>query len=209
MTKPGREPLRAAAAPGCRRVLTYEMALRHAVRVFVRDGGLDMKTLAEEIPVGRATLYRVVASRDQLLGDVLWVLAERTLRRAQEEAQASDGVERVLEISRRFKELTLGFPPLRTFLQAEPQTGLRVLLTPAARVSERIAEAWVEIFRDLVERDQLTLPFDLEWFAYVFVRTGESMTYSDLLSGRDPDLDVATYVQRALFSGVRSPSQPD
>ncbi|HEX6238062.1 MAG TPA: QsdR family transcriptional regulator [Acidimicrobiales bacterium] len=181
-----------------RRVLTYEEAVHRAIRVFVRDGGLDMRVLAEEIPVGRATLYRVVGSRNRLLGDVLWTLAERTLRLAALEA-TSTGLERIIETSRRFKEHTLGFGPLRTFLRTEPQTAFQVLLTPAGRVSERLVRAWIEILRQAVEAEELTLPFDVEWFAYVFVRTGESMVYSDLLAGRDPDLELAELVQRLLF----------
>lgn len=181
-----------------RRVLTYEQALRRAVHQFVRDGAVDMTSLADEIPVGRATLYRVVGSRDRLLGDVLWVLAERTLERAEEEATAT-GVDRLIQISRRFKELTLGFEPVRTFLRAEPETAFRVLLTPAGRVSERVVGRWAETFTEAVERGELTLPFDVDRFAYIFVRIGEAMLYSDLLAGLEPDLDVSETAQRLLL----------
>lgn len=186
-----------------RRVLTYDQALRRAIKVFVRDGSLDMKALADEFPVGRATLYRVVGSRDRLLGDVLWTLAERTLELAKLETR-SGGIDRMIEVSRRFKEHTLGFQPLRAFLHAEPQTAFRVLLTPAGRVSERVVQAWVEILREAVDDGEFILPFDVEWFAYVFVRTGESMIYSDLLAGREPDLELAAVVQRALFRPVET-----
>lgn len=182
-----------------RRVLSYDEALERAIHVFVRDGRLDMEPFAAEFPVSRATLYRVVGTRDRLLGDVLWVLAERTLRLAQSEATSAGGIDRLLEISRRFKEHTLGFAPLRAFLHAEPQTAFQVLLTPAGRVSERVVAAWVEIFEDATARGEVTLPFDVGWFAYVFVRTGESMLYSDLLAGREPDLRTAELVQRLLF----------
>lgn len=181
-----------------RRVLSYEQALHSAIRVFVRDGGLDMKTLADEIPVGRATLYRVVGSRDRLLGDVLWTLADRTLERAHREV-TTVGLPGILEVSRRFKELTLGFEPFRRFVRSEPETAFRVLLTPAGRVSERVVEAWADIFRKGIAEGALTLPFDVDWFAYVFVRTGESMLYSDVLAGREPDIELAELAQRALF----------
>lgn len=182
-----------------RRVLSYEHALGRAVHAFVRDGGLDMEALAKEIPVSRATLYRVVRSRDLLLGDVLWVLTERTLQRAEREATAPVGIDRILQVSRLFKQYTLDFEPLRELLRHEPETTFRVVLSPAGRVSERVVAAWVDILRAAVERNELRLPFDVEWFAYVFVRTGESMLYSDLLAGRAPDLDVAEFVQRLLF----------
>lgn len=185
-----------------RRVLTYDQALECAIHLFVRTGRLEMDALAEQIPVGRATLYRVVGSRDRLLGDVLWVLAERTLRLAESESEAPAGVERMIEISRRFKRHVLGFRPMRDFVHAEPQTAFRVLLTPAGRVSERVVRAWVDMFTEAAGRGELTLPFDVEWFAYVFVRTGESIVYADLLAGREPDLDLAEHVQRLLFKAA-------
>ena len=183
------------------RVLTYDQALRQAVHQFVRDGAVDMTTLADEIPVGRATLYRVVGTRDRLLGDVLWVLAKRTLGLAEQEATAAGhaGLERLIQISRRFKELTLAFEPVRAFLKAEPETAFRVLLTPAGHVSERVVGWWAETFRAAAERGEITLPFDVERFAYIFVRIGEAMLYSDLLAGLEPDLDVSETAQRLLL----------
>jgi AcrR family transcriptional regulator len=180
-------------------VLTYEQAHRRAIKVFVRDGGLDMKTLADELPVGRATLYRVVGSRDRLLGDVLWTLAERTLETVERQATAEIGLDRVFEISHRFKEDLLTFEPLRRFLATEPEVALRVLLTPAGGVSERMVKAWAGILRRSLVAPDSTLPFDLDWFAYVLVRTGESMLYSDLLAGREPDLELADLVTKLLF----------
>jgi AcrR family transcriptional regulator len=188
-----------ATAWRARRVLTYEQAHRRAIKVFVRDGGLDMKTLADELPVGRATLYRVVGSRDRLLGDVLWTLAERTLETVERQATAEVGLDRVFEISHRFKEDLLTFEPLRRFLATEPEVALRVLLTPAGGVSERMVKAWAGILRRSLVAPDSTLPFDLDWFAYVLVRTGESMLYSDLLAGREPDLELADLVTKLLF----------
>lgn len=182
-----------------RRVLEYDQALRGAIRVFVRDGRLDMEALANEFPVSRATLYRVVESRDRLLGDVLWTLAERTLRLAERDATSPPGLDRIIEISRLFKQYTLEFEPLRRLLRAEPETAFRVLLSPMGRVSDRVVKEWIGILQGAVDRGEITLPFDVEWFAYVFVRTGETMLYSDLLAGREPDLDVAEFVQRLLF----------
>ena len=40
---------------------------------------VDMSALAEELGVNRVTLYRWVGSRDQLLVEVIWSLALRTL----------------------------------------------------------------------------------------------------------------------------------
>jgi hypothetical protein len=73
------------------------------------------------------------------------------------------------------------------------------LLTPAGGVSERMVKAWAGILRRSLVAPDSTLPFDLDWFAYVLVRTGESMLYSDLLAGREPDLELADLVTKLLF----------
>lgn len=183
-------------------MLTYDQALRHALQRFVRDGNIDMSALADEFPVGRATLYRVVGSRDRLLGDVLWVLAERTLHLATAEAEAeaaTKGVDRFIEISRRFKEHTLSFAPFRRFLLADPETAFRVLLTPAGGVSQRMVAAYADLLTAAAEAGEATLPFDVQRLAYVLVRIGEAMLYSDLLAGLEPDLEMAEAVERQLF----------
>jgi hypothetical protein len=64
------------------RVIAYDTIVAGARRHFLRRATLDMDRLANELAISRATLYRAVDSRDRLLGDVLWSLAERTYAQA-------------------------------------------------------------------------------------------------------------------------------
>jgi hypothetical protein len=191
-------PTKPASSEPSVRVLTYEQALATAQRVFLKDSRLDMRALAAKLAVGRATLYRVARSRDRLLGDVIWSFGERTLRMAMRETTSS-GVDRIVETARRFNVYVVTFAPLRTFIRAEPMTAVRVLFTPAGGVHQRFVEAWKEIFLEAERTGELTLPFDADDLAYVFVRIGESILYSDLLAGREPDIELAAFVERALF----------
>ena len=50
-----------------------------AVDMFVAGQRLDMRSLARRIGVARATLYRRVGNREQLLDQVLWWRARRLL----------------------------------------------------------------------------------------------------------------------------------
>ena len=106
-----------------------------------------MEELPHELAVSRATLYRAVDGRDRLLGDVLWSLAERTYEQARREVR-SRGVDAILEISDRFTETLTAAGPFRRFLECEPQTALRVLLTPAGGVHERAVALQREIFAE-------------------------------------------------------------
>lgn len=187
-----------AETPHRGRVLSYERALSTARRLFAEQGHLDMEELADALAVSRATLYRVVGGRDRLLGDVLHSLAERTLQMAIDETR-STGVERMIDIARNFNRHVVGFEPLRKFLHAEPDTAHRVLFTSAGGVHQRNVEAWKALFEEAQAAGEVTLPFDSHNAAYLFVRIGESILYSDLFAGREPDVDLCAAVQRAIL----------
>jgi AcrR family transcriptional regulator len=181
------------------RVITYEAIVAGARRHFLREGTIDMEQLAQELAVSRATLYRAVDGRDRLLGDVLWSLAERTYAQARRDV-STRGVEAILEISYRFTEAVMTFPPFRLFLEREPQTALRVLLTPAGGVHERTVALQREIFGEAFAEREHELPGDVDSLAYLYVRLRESILYADIMSGRQPDPDVAERAVRALLT---------
>ena len=66
-------------------------ALRLARRKFRAAERIDMTALADELGVNRVTLYRWVGSRDQLLVEVVWSLARRTLAQAEADVAAPRG----------------------------------------------------------------------------------------------------------------------
>ena len=181
------------------RVISYEEVVAGARRHFLRNGTIDMDDLAHELAVSRATLYRAVDGRDRLLGDVLWSLAERIFTRARLGVEGG-GVDAILEISRRFTEEVMAAEPFRRFLEREPQTALRVLLTPAGGVHERTVAMQRAIFADALASCQDELPGDLDSLAYLYVRLHESILYADIMSGRRPDPDVARRAVRALLT---------
>jgi AcrR family transcriptional regulator len=169
-----------------------------------------MQSLADELGVSRATLYRVVANRDRLLGDVIWDLGARTLERAiRETPPEHSGIDRIVETSRRFNQYVMAFAPLRGFLKEEPLTAFRVLFSPAGRVHERAVAAWRGMLEEAVDRGEIVPPFDVDRLAYVLVRSGESMLYADLIAGREPDIELAAVIQRAVLQALdRSKREP-
>src|SRR5687768_6039636 len=72
-----------------RRVVSERDVVRGGCRLFLERGTVEMDALAGSLAISRATLYRVVHSRDRLLGDVLWQLGEATLTRARAQRTAS------------------------------------------------------------------------------------------------------------------------
>lgn len=190
------------------RIISHEDVVRAGRQMYARRSTIEMDTLADELNVSRATLYRVVSSRDRLLGDVLWSYAWPLYLQALEEAQGQ-GIERLLAVMRRFGNAIMGSRHFREFLAADPQVAIRVLFTPAANVHRRFVEANKALILETAGAGEISLPFDADELAYVFSRIFESMWYADLLSGREIDLDVAEHAARALLLFDGQPGRVD
>jgi hypothetical protein len=183
------------------RVIAYDTIVAGARRHFLRRATLDMDRLASELAISRATLYRAVDSRDRLLGDVLWSLAEHTYAQARR-GVSGRGVDAIIEISHEFTESVMTAAPFRRFLEMEPQTALRVLLTPAGGVHARAVALHREIFTEAFEGREQELRGDLDSLAYLYVRLRESILYADIMSGRSPDPEVAERAVRGLLTAT-------
>jgi hypothetical protein len=181
-----------------RRVVSESDVLRGGCRYFLRHSTLEMDALATSLAISRATLYRVVHSRDRLLGDVLWHLGEQMLNRARAE-RTETGVEGVIDITRRFCADLLRAEPFRDFLRAEPKTATRVLFTPSGGVHARAVAAQKDILTDAARRGELRLVGDVDHMAYLYVRIIESTLYAELLTGQQPDLPLAERTIRSLL----------
>lgn len=104
--------------PG-RRAAGPEAAIQAATRIYLRGEPLDMSALATELGIGRATLYRWVGNREDLLSVVLAEGTERTYRAAIKGAQGQ-GVALILDSLRRFMTDVLETPALKALTQREP-----------------------------------------------------------------------------------------
>jgi hypothetical protein len=179
-----------------RRVISRDAVVRGAMRQFALAGSVDMQSLAGDLAISRATLYRVAGSRDALLGEALWLLGRRLLDRARSE-RVRRGADGVIEVSRIFADQLSVAPPMRIFIDTEPDTAARVLFTPSGAVHRRIVVAQSDVF---VEAG-LTAK-DLPARAFLYVRIMESILYSDLINGRPVDFTTAEGALRALLTAA-------
>jgi AcrR family transcriptional regulator len=159
-------------------------------RGWYREGRrIEMQELAAELDVSRATLFRWVGSRDDLLGEILAADARLPLEVADREAGAAGlhGGARVAAAMERFCELVLGAEHFRAMLQREPERALRVLTTRAGAVQGRLVSAVEYLIQREVDAGYLDAPMPLPDLAYLVVRILESFLYSDLIIGETPD----------------------
>ncbi|ORW09370.1 TetR family transcriptional regulator [Mycobacterium kyorinense] len=175
-------------------------AFRIARRWFTSGRRIEMQELAAELGVNRATLFRWVGSRDDLLAEILWSLAEPTLALAVDGA-ADRGAPRIVDIMDRFAAMLDQADYFRAFLRREPERALRILSTRASAVQQRLVAAVETILREEITHGQLKPPLPPHDLAYLIVRIVESFLYADLITGEQPDIAKAKQAISALLGG--------
>ena len=169
-------------------------AFRLARRRWLAGERVDMSAMAGELDVNRVTLYRWIGSRETLLVDIVWGLAEQTLAHVSGEVRGR-GPERVVAIITRFVEVVISNPGMQRWLADEGELAMRLLTRSDRGFQPRLID-WVEA---LLEREEVDLDADRREVAYVIVRVIESYTYLDLILGERPDARRAEPILRLLL----------
>ena len=174
-----------------------QRAVDAATRVYLAREALDMSALAGTLGVGRATLYRWVGNRDDLLGAVLGEATERTYRKAVEQATGS-GSDLLLDIFERVMRSVVASPPLRALTRREPLVFIRLALMPGA-----IESAAARVTTEVIAREQadgnLQVTTSPEVLARALVRICDVHLYAPLLGGDEPEIETALELVRLLL----------
>ncbi len=165
---------------------------------FMAGERVEMGAIAEELGMNRVTVYRWVGSREQLLVEVLWSLAEPTLER--ERARVTEtGGERVVRILTDFIVAVLSNPGMNRFVEHEGELAMRLLTRADAGFQPRLVE-WVHgLLVEECEAGRLELRAETSDYAYALVRVLESYISLDLITGEKPDPERAEHVLRLLL----------
>ncbi len=156
-----------------------------------------MGPLADELGVSRVTLNRWVGSRDKLLGEVNWSLAEISLRDARGQAGGS-GADAVADTVEVFARTVLAADFMQAFLNRETDIALRILTTSRSDLQENVIGFIEQLLREELNSPPASLDFaDL---AYLVVRISESFIYVDMITGGQPDPAKIGHAVRALLS---------
>jgi AcrR family transcriptional regulator len=163
---------------------------------------LDMKSLAQQLGVSRATLYRQAGNREQLLDEVIWWWARHILAEQVHTTAALAGAERIVAAVGGVLHAIEHDGSLRTFLESDPEAALRILTGTRSTVQRGMVTA-LENLIDL-ERGRGAFDADLDTptLAYAIVRIAEGFLYADVIADRSPDITRATTVIEALLRGL-------
>jgi AcrR family transcriptional regulator len=176
-----------------------EEAFRRARRAFLAGERIDMRRLAADLGVNRVTLYRWVGNRSQLLGEVAWELAERTIDR-QLARSTGRGAGRVAEVVAGFIEGVRTNEGMRRTVAQEGPVVVRLLTGGDGVVQPRLVDKFRSILEAEAADGAFTPSAPADELAYALVRVCEACVYLDLLVDQHPDLDRVTRMVRAIVA---------
>jgi AcrR family transcriptional regulator len=182
-------------------------AIRAATRTYLRGEPLDMSALATELGIGRATLYRWVGNREDLLSAVLAEGTERTFRAAIKDADG-EGVPLLLDCIRRFMHSVLETPALKALTQREPLLFLRLATMPG-KIEGRAADLVSELLEQEAANGRVRLMLPAPVMAQAIIRICDSHLYAHLLGRGDPEVETALQLVSLLLRAADTGSEAD
>jgi hypothetical protein len=183
------------------RTVTPRDALNLAVEKWTGGQRVEMGSLADELGIGRATLFRWVGSRELLLGEVIWSVFEPTWKYALKQGKGT-GAAYTADVVRKLIGLILKSEGLRIFIEQDAEYALRILTSKSSTVQTRIINEMSSTLRNLADSGQIRPALKIESLAYVMTRIVESCIYSDQITGRQPDIGSAADAIRILVAAT-------
>jgi len=150
-----------------------------ATGCYLRGEPLDMSALAAQLGIGRATLYRWVGNREELLARVIAETSERTFRTVVKDARG-EGVAFVVASAE----------PLAVLTQREPLLFIRLAMSPGV-IEERAASFVGELLDHEVAAGRLELQLPVPVMAEAIVRLCDAHLYANLLGRAAPEINTA------------------
>ena len=160
---------------------------------------LDIGKLAEELGVGRATVFRWVGSKEQLYGEVISAAFAQTLEWAAKRANGN-GAKFLTDVTQNLLRALLASQPLRRFIQQDPEFAMRIVMSSSSPVEHRVITSVRALIDAQVTGGHLEPAMDTQSLAYVITRIAESFLYRDVLTGEQPDVETATKAIGLLFT---------
>jgi len=159
---------------------------------------IDFGQMAAELGVNRATLYRWVGTRDDLILEVIWRLTEQTLNQEWQKFADLPGP-RVPALLVGFLRASWSHPGGRYFLMTENERLMRLTTIARNGYQPRLLAA-VRYYLSLdIETGRTNTSVGIDDLAFVCVRIAESYQYRPTIDDSPFDGDVAERVLTVLL----------
>ena len=169
-----------------------------ARRRYAEGERVDMRAIAIELGVSRATLYRWFGSRDALLGEAIASETEEYFARVRVRV-GGRGAPALLETFDRINRGLVRATGLRRYVEQEREAALRTLTSSAGAVQLAAVGAIAVMIEDEVRAGAYDPPMDPATLAYAIVRLAEAFIYNDALAGIRGDVEDLRRVEAALL----------
>lgn len=174
-------------------------AFRAARRMFFEGERLEMQDLAAELGVSRATLFRWVGSKEQLLSEIIWSMAQPTFEQAMTAARSKRGPQRIAAVLSDFAAASIRSEPFMKLVQGEPERALRLLTTRSSNFQARLLGLIEVLLQEEIEAGRVDPPLPPHDLAFLILRITESFVYADAIAGVTPDPTKVRQAIRALL----------
>jgi AcrR family transcriptional regulator len=192
----------ATRRPGRPAAASRQDALGLARRRFLRAERVDVKAIAGELGLGRATMHRWFGTREELLGEMLATLAEERLNAIRAEIRGRGGPA-LLSCFDRFNREVAATRGLGVWLSQEQERALRVLTSSGGIVQPRVVAAIERLISAEIDAGALTPSFAPPTLAYAIVRLAEAFLYNDAMFGIRGDTERLREIEAALLGLTR------
>ncbi|HMD46848.1 MAG TPA: QsdR family transcriptional regulator [Acidimicrobiales bacterium] len=193
----------AAAPTTIFRRATPDDARALATSAFLDGRRIDMQELAANLGIGRATLYRWVSSREELISQVLEFLAQDFIAVARA-GITGRGNAAILDFVRSIVDAVSAFEPASVFIRQEPLLGLRLLVGEEGRVYRRVCAGLRELV--LEQRPDVAVEA-VDRLVPIVVQEAGMMIWTSLAIGERPRVERICTVAEALLEMVVPPKR--
>jgi AcrR family transcriptional regulator len=175
-----------------------EDVLRLVREQYLNGERVDLTVVAAQLGLGRATIYRWFGSREALLGQVIAEQLEALTARKRREVRRP-GAQGLVEVFDRINRTLTRSRALRTLLEQERDSAMRLLTSSAGLVQPRAVASVKALIDAEVEAGRYEAPADTGALAYAVVRLCEAFLYNDAAIGIRGDYERLREVQAALL----------
>jgi AcrR family transcriptional regulator len=184
--------------PGRPTSVSREDALAFATARFLAGERVDVKAIALELGLARATMHRWFQTRDALLAEILASLGERRLTAIRRQIPGGGAVA-LLETFDAFNRELASSLGLRTLFTHEHERTLRILTSSGGIVQPRMVTAIKRLVEEEVAAGRFVARVPADSLAYAIVRLAESFLYNDAIVGLRGDTVRLREVEAALL----------
>lgn len=160
---------------------------------------IQLGSVAQELGINRATLFRWVGNKELFLGEVIWSYCQKMFEDILERAPGK-GSDYVIYVCEQLVSEMMASEPLSVFIRQDPEYAIRILTSKSSIVQSRFIVAMADMIRQQLEISDWSPPIVPDDLAYLLVRIGESFLYGDVISGQITDRRHTSTAFRLLVS---------